>query len=333
MNKFTAVKTIDGGGADESAGAELWARMEHMHEEVANLRNQLDEQLRKLGEQQDQAEAEIEELRVRLLDILTPDMLRRSERVGRLRQRLELLRNGVGSEQAECVKVLSALLSRMEGKRLRRLAPSQHVSTEVQVNLPLRSHSKEPTVPDLVDGSSVVASAPVLHGIGVNVSPTQRQASPGIQTARKQRDGDKDRRALRRGRGQQQQRQVPRDVVAQFKGAGVSADLGGYSSRSRHPSRPSTPTYWSSHSRRQQQHQLREQQPLTPASRMLHGDVYVKEVATALGDQWEVASSAGSFAVAPSTISMSARSWKPSGLVGTPMPSTAREAGAIFWLQ
>jgi len=335
MNKFTAVSTVDGGGVDESVGADLWARMEHMHEEVANLRKQLDEQLRKSGEQQDQAEAQIEELRVRLLDILTPDMLRRSERVGRLRQRLELLRNGVGSEQADCVKVLSALLSRMEGKRLRQLAPSPHVSTEVQVNLPSRSHSKEPTLPQLADRSSVVASAPILHDIGVEVSPMQSQASPGIQCARKQQDRDKDQLSLRRGRGQQQlqqQRQVRRDVVAQFKGAGVSADLGGYSSRSRHSSRPSTPTYWSSHSR-QQQHQLRQQQSLTPASQTLRGDVYVKEVATALGDQWEVASSAGSFAVAPSTISMSARSWKPSGLVGTPMPSTAREAGAIFWLQ
>jgi len=334
MKKFDAAKAGDAGGLDGSVAGELWARMVRVREEVTDLRNQLDERLRKLGEQQDEAEAEIELLRVRLLDVLTPDMLRRSERVSRLKERLELLRRGVGSEQAECVKVLSALLSRMESNRSKRLAPSQHVSTEVQVDLPSQSHSREPSVPRLADVTSTVASAPLLQG--VHTSPTQRQVSPGIRSPGKRRDGYRDHMAFRRGRGQQQlqlQRQPRRDVVAQFKGAGVSADLGGYSSKNTHTARSSTPTYWGPHDGQQRQQQQQQQQPLTPASRSLRGDAYVKEVSSALGDQWEVASSTASFAVAPSSISMSARSWKPPGLVGTPMPSTAREAGSVFWLQ
>mmetsp|Transcript_30933 Transcript_30933/g.59745 ORF Transcript_30933/g.59745 Transcript_30933/m.59745 type:complete len:445 (-) Transcript_30933:1252-2586(-) len=262
INKFTAADVVDAGNPSGCVGEELWARMVHVREEVTDLRNQLDENLRKLGEQQDQAEAKIEELRVRLLDILTPDMLKRSKRVGRLRERLELLRHGVGSEQAECVRVLSAVLSRMESKRVKRLAPPQHVSTEVQVDLPSRSQSKEPPVRHLADGTSGVTSAPTLHGIGVHTSPTQRHAAPGIRSPPgRWQDGDRDPMAPRRGRGQQQlqqQRQPRRDVVAQFKGAGVSADLGCYSSMNRSSSRPSSLRYGDLHGRQRQQQQQRQ---------------------------------------------------------------------------
>jgi len=101
-------------GEDDKSAGSLVLRMARIGEQLAELRTMLNANIRHHGLQQERAGAEIEGLRVRLLDGLTPDTLRRSRRLARLSQRLDQLERCVGHEQAECLGMLEALLAAVE---------------------------------------------------------------------------------------------------------------------------------------------------------------------------------------------------------------------------
>lgn len=86
-------------------------RMARINEDLAGVRSALDNTVRRLSTQQEQAQREIESVRARLLEVLKPDTLRRAERLARLTQRLETLERGVTKEQTACVQALEQVLA------------------------------------------------------------------------------------------------------------------------------------------------------------------------------------------------------------------------------
>lgn len=98
-------------------GGALALRMARIGAQLAELREMLGANAQRLGAQQARAAAEIAGLRAKLLDALAPDALQRGERLARLSRRLDHLERGVGREQAECVRVLEALLAAVERSR------------------------------------------------------------------------------------------------------------------------------------------------------------------------------------------------------------------------
>ena len=116
-----------GGGADVADGADaiphaVRLRLLRIEEEVAELRQSFRAEIRRLGGQQDEASAQIAQLRVRLLDVLEPGQIVVREvgrdRATRIFRRLEHLENQFGREQRECVRVLEAVLATVERSRV-----------------------------------------------------------------------------------------------------------------------------------------------------------------------------------------------------------------------
>eukprot|EP00913_Durusdinium_trenchii_P033177 g31060.t1 len=84
--------------------------------------------IRDMDAQQAEAALELQRMRARLLDGLCPSKLRRSERLKGLARRLAMLEQNVGREQAECVKVMEAVLATVERNGAVAEAVCQHLS-------------------------------------------------------------------------------------------------------------------------------------------------------------------------------------------------------------
>eukprot|EP00931_Biecheleriopsis_adriatica_P031646 TRINITY_DN18526_c0_g1_i2.p1 TRINITY_DN18526_c0_g1~~TRINITY_DN18526_c0_g1_i2.p1 ORF type:complete len:578 (+),score=144.20 TRINITY_DN18526_c0_g1_i2:89-1822(+) len=103
-------------------------RMARIQEQLAELQDMLTSSVQRVEAQQTEAATELEHLRARLLDALSPVTLRRTDRLKRLAMRLEALERGVGREQAECVKVMEAVLATVERNGKAASAVCQHLA-------------------------------------------------------------------------------------------------------------------------------------------------------------------------------------------------------------
>lgn len=103
-------------------------RMARINEDIAELQDMLEMTIRDMDAQQAEAALELQRMRARLLDGLCPSKLRRSERLKGLARRLAMLEQNVGREQAECVKVMEAVLATVERNGAVAEAVCQHLS-------------------------------------------------------------------------------------------------------------------------------------------------------------------------------------------------------------
>jgi len=89
-------------------------RIARINEDLGELQDALEVAMRDMDSQQAEAALQLQRLRARLLDGLCPAKFRQSERVKRLAKRLARLEQNVGREQAECVRVMEAVLATVE---------------------------------------------------------------------------------------------------------------------------------------------------------------------------------------------------------------------------
>eukprot|EP00930_Biecheleria_cincta_P001076 TRINITY_DN10223_c0_g1_i2.p1 TRINITY_DN10223_c0_g1~~TRINITY_DN10223_c0_g1_i2.p1 ORF type:complete len:573 (-),score=129.42 TRINITY_DN10223_c0_g1_i2:161-1834(-) len=89
-------------------------QMARINEQLAELQDMLRSMAQRMEARQAEAHSEISRLRTRLLDSLSPAILRRADCLAGLERRLAVLERGVGREQAECVKVMEAVLATVE---------------------------------------------------------------------------------------------------------------------------------------------------------------------------------------------------------------------------
>ncbi|CAJ1362929.1 unnamed protein product [Effrenium voratum] len=89
-------------------------RIARINEQLAELQELLEVTMQHMDSQQAEAAGALQQLRARVLETLCPQRLLQAQRLRKLAQRLARLERNVGREQAECVKVMEAVLATVE---------------------------------------------------------------------------------------------------------------------------------------------------------------------------------------------------------------------------